>query len=199
MIRVILTLILLFQLISCGTEPDNNSFPNLVFRENELLITPLKTFNNLSISLPKNIDELDSARFSMLESTFENIKDNYFIIDVLAAYTNDDGFACIISSVENEEIIYDVIKNQVEPNFINRYGKDKLVTGQFSIKGNKVFQMMSKNNNITNYKFYIDVVNKNSFQIDYFIPPKNFIKLQEAMEASISTVNVKNKENKNEN
>ena len=199
MIRVILILITLFQGISCGTEPRNNSFPNLVFRENELLITPLKTFNNLSISLPKNIDELDSARFSIVESTFENIKDNYFIIDVLAAYTNKDGFACIISSVENEEIVYDVIKNQVEPNLIEHYGEDKLVTGQFSIKGNKVFQMMSKNKNITNYKFYIDVVNKKSFQIDYFIPEKNFIILQEAMEASISTVNVKNKENKNEN
>ena len=58
--------------------------------------------------------------------------------------------------------------------------------------------MILRDEKITNYKFYIDVLSNNSYQIDYFIPVKNFTKLQEAMEASISTINVKSKENKDE-
>ena len=198
MIRSLLISIFVFQVISCEKDPKNNLFPNLVFRENQELVSSVKIFNNLSISLPKSMEKLDSESFKKLEASLENIKDSYFVNDVLTAYTNKDGFTCIISSVKHENIVYDVLKNQVEPRFLEVYGEDNLITGQFSIKDNKVFQMILGDGNITNYKFYIDVLSNNSYQIDYFIPAKNFTKLQEAMEASISTINVKSKENKDE-
>ncbi len=198
MIRILLTIIFIFQSISCEKQSENNAFPILVFRENQELISSLKTFNNLSMSVPKNMEELDSESFKKLESSFENIKDSYFTNDILAAYTNKNGFTCIISRVKHKNIVYDVLKNQVEPRFLEEYGEENLITGQFSIKDNKVFQMILRGNKSTNYKLYIDVLNNNSFQIDYFIPLKNFTKLLEAMEASIFTINVKSKENKDE-
>ena len=198
MIRILLTLIFVFQSISCEKQSGNNAFPSLAFRENRELISSVKTFNNLSMSIPKNMEKLDSASFKQLELSFENIKDSYFVNDILAAYTNKDGFTCIISSVKHKNIVYDVLKNKVEPRFSEVYGEENLITGQFSIKDNKVFQMILRDEKITNYKFYIDVLNNNSFQIDYFIPVKNFTKLLEAMEASIFTINVKSKENKDE-
>ena len=198
MIRTLLTLIFVFQSISCEKQSGNNAFPSLVFRENKELISSVKIFNNLSMSLPKNMEKLDSVSFKKLEVSLENIKDSYFVNDVLTAYTNKDGFTCIISSVKHENIVYDVLKNQVEPRFSEVYGEENLITGQFSIKDNKVFQMILRDEKITNYKFYIDVLSNNSYQIDYFIPLKNFTKLQEAMEASIFTINVKSKENKDE-
>ena len=198
MIRILLTLIFVFQSISCEKQSENSAFPSLVFRENKELISSVKIFNNLSMSLPKNMEKLDSESFKKLELSLENIKDSYFVNDVLTAYTNKDGFTCIISSVKHENIVYDVLKNQVEPRFSEVYGEENLITGQFSIKDNKVFQMILRDEKITNYKFYIDVLNNNSFQIDYFIPVKNFTKLLEAMEASIFTINVKSKENKDE-
>ena len=198
MIRILLTLIFVFQSISCEKQYENNAFPSLVFRENQELISSVKRFNNLSMSIPKNMEKLDSVSFKQLELSFENIKDSYFVNDILAAFTNKDGFTCIISSVKHKNIVYDVLKNKVEPRFSEVYGEENLITGQFSIKDNKVFQMILRDEKITNYKFYIDVLNNNSFQIDYFIPVKNFTKLQEAMEASIFTINVKSKENKDE-
>ena len=198
MIRILLTLIFVFQSISCEKQYENNAFPSLAFRENQELISSVKRFNNLSMSIPKNMEKLDSVSFKQLELSFENIKDSYFVNDILAAFTNKDGFTCIISSVEHKNIIYDVLKNKVEPRFSEVYGEENLITGQFSIKDNKVFQMILRDEKITNYKFYIDVLNNNSFQIDYFIPVKNFTKLLEAMEASIFTINVKSKENKDE-
>ena len=198
MIKILLTFFFVFQLISCEKQFENNAFPVLKFRENQELISSLKTFNNLSMSIPKNMERLDSASFKQLELSFENIKDSYFVNDILAAYTNKDGFTCIISSVKHKNIVYDVLKNQIEPRFLEVYGEENLITGQFSIKDNKVFQIILGDEKITNYKFYIDVLSNNSYQIDYFIPLKNFIKLQEAMEASIFTINVKSKENKDE-
>ena len=198
MIRILLTLIFVFQSISCEKQYENNAFPSLVFRENQELISSVKRFNNLSMSIPKNMEKLDSVSFKQLELSFENIKDSYFVNDILAAFTNKDGFTCIISSVKHKNIVYDVLKNKVEPKFSEVYGEENLITGQFSIKDNKVFQMILRDEKITNYKFYIDVLNNNSFQIDYFIPVKNFTKLLEAMEASIFTINVKSKENKDE-
>ena len=198
MIRILLTLIFVFQSISCEKQSENSAFPSLVFRENKELISSVKIFNNLSMSLPKNMEKLDSESFKKLELSLENIKDSYFVNDVLTAYTNKDGFTCIISSVKHENIVYDVLKNQVEPRFSEVYGEENLITGQFSIKDNKVFQMILRDEKITNYKFYIDVLSNNSYQIDYFIPVKNFTKLLEAMEASIFTINVKSKENKDE-
>ena len=198
MIRILLTLIFVFQSISCEKQSENNAFPILAFRENQELISSVKIFNNLSMSLPKNMEKLDSESFKKLELSLENIKDSYFVNDVLTAYTNKDGFTCIISSVKHENNVYDILKNQVEPRFLEVYGEDNLITGQFSIKDNKVFQMILRDEKITNYKFYIDVLSNNSYQIDYFIPVKNFTKLQEAMEASIFTINVKSKENKDE-
>ena len=198
MIRILLTLIFVFQSISCEKQYENNAFPSLAFRENQELISSVKRFNNLSMSIPKNMEKLDSVSFKQLELSFENIKDSYFVNDILAAFTNKDGFTCIISSVKHKNIVYDVLKNKVEPRFSEVYGEENLITGQFSIKDNKVFQMILRDEKITNYKFYIDVLNNNSFQIDYFIPVKNFTKLLEAMEASIFTINVKSKENKDE-
>ena len=198
MIRILLTLIFVFQSISCEKQYENNAFPSLAFRENQELISSVKRFNNLSMSIPKNMEKLDSVSFKQLELSFENIKDSYFVNDILAAFTNKDGFTCIISSVKHKNIVYDVLKNKVEPRFSEVYGEENLITGQFSIKDNKVFQMILRDEKITNYKFYIDVLSNNSYQIDYFIPAKNFTKLQEAMEASIFTINVKSKENKDE-
>ena len=198
MIRILLTLIFVFQSISCEKQHENKAFPSLAFRENQELISSVKRFNNLSMSIPKNMEKLDSVSFKQLELSFENIKDSYFVNDILAAFTNKDGFTCIISSVKHKNIVYDVLKNKVEPRFSEVYGEENLITGQFSIKDNKVFQMTLRDEKITNYKFYIDVLNDNSFQIDYFIPVKNFTKLVEAMEASIFTINVKSKENKDE-
>ena len=198
MIRILLTLIFVFQSISCEKQHENKAFPSLTFRENQELISSVKRFNNLSMSIPKNMEKLDSVSFKQLELSFENIKDSYFVNDILAAFTNKDGFTCIISSVKHKNIVYDVLKNKVEPRFSEVYGEENLITGQFSIKDNKVFQMILRDEKITNYKFYIDVLNNNSFQIDYFIPVKNFTKLLEAMEASIFTINVKSKENKDE-
>ena len=70
MIRILLTLIFGFQSISCEKQHENKAFPSLAFRENQELISSVKRFNNLSMSIPKNMEKLDSVSFKQLEFNF---------------------------------------------------------------------------------------------------------------------------------
>ena len=60
--------------------------------------------------------------------------------------------------------------------------------GQFLINGVETIQFITNKVKFVNYKLYVDVMNNICYQIDYFISIDNFVKLQEAMEASISTI-----------
>ena len=198
MSRILLTLIFVFQSISCEKQSEKNAFPNVIFRENKSLISSVIYFDKLSIALPKGLTKIEKSDFNKLEKQFENLDKPYFNVDVLSIYSNGNGFMFMISKLTHEEIIYDVVNNKVGPDLIEVYGQDNFNKFEFSINNNPVLQFVGQGEKLVNYKLFVNVLNNQCFQIDYFIPINNYIKLTEAMEASISTINIRSKENKDE-
>ena len=186
--RKIIILFIIFQILSCEMKSQNDEFPNLIFRENKVLIGPEIDYNGVALSMPIDIEKMDSEDYTMIERYLENVEDSYFDTDVLAVYINKRGMVCIISKIKNEREIFSKLDKVFEENLIQSFGAKETRRGQFSINGLKVVQFITSKTGIINYKLYTNVKKSNCHQIDYFIPAEYYVKFRESMEASIATV-----------
>ena len=96
-----------------------------------------------------------------------------------------------ISKINEPYIIYDKLNNEFELHLIKAFGASETNRGQFLINNRATVQFITTNNDYVNYKLYFNVLGKNCYLIDYFVPVKNFIKFQPVMESSISTITIK--------
>ena len=149
-------------------------------------------YDNISLSIPSNLEKIVGDKYLNIEKNIETLDSSYFKTDVLSIYQSLDGMVCIISKIVDEKLIYDRLGKEFELGLTKSFGAKETKRGQFLVNGLETVQFISNRGKIVNYKLYIDVMKKNCYQIDYFVPIENFVKLQEYMEASISTIRTLN-------
>ncbi len=190
--RIFIILLIVYQIINCGEKPQSNEFPNLIFRNDESLVPQVINYDNISLSIPSNLEKIVGDKYLNIEKNIETLDSSYFKTDVLSIYQSLDGMVCIISKIVDEKLIYDRLGKEFELGLTKSFGTKETKRGQFLINGLETVQFISNRGKIVNYKLYIDVMKKNCYQIDYFVPIENFVKLQMYMEASISTIRTLN-------
>jgi len=185
-------LVILYQVINCGEKPQIDEFPNLIFRSDQTLASKMINYDNISLSIPSDLEKIVGDKYLNIEKNIETLDSSYFKTDVLSIYQSVDGMVCIISKIIDEKSIYHKLDKEFELGLTRSFGAEETKRGQFLINGLETVQFISNKGKIVNYKLYIDVMKKNCYQIDYFVPIENFVNLQRSMEASISTIRLIN-------
>ncbi len=186
-------LIIIFSLqsLNCGTNDSSSEFPELVFRRDNALLSSVLTFDNLSLSIPLDYEELTGEKYSNVEEKFEIGDNNYFNVDLLSAYQYPHGQVIFISKILETKQIYNFLNEDYELGLIEILNASKTEKGKFLVNGQETVQYITANNSFINYRLFYNVKNKNSYMIDYFVPLKLFAKLQSSLESSISTITIK--------
>ena len=185
-------IILIFLLInSCEKKIQLDEFPHLDFVNDSSLVGQRKHFNGISLSLPTRMEKIENDKFSIIKNQLEKIKNSYFITNVLAVYQNADSMVLIISQINHDSPIYNELDKEFEEGLAINLGADYINKGQFSIGGLKIIQFIVSNEEITNYKLYINVKGTPCYQIDYLINTKYFNIFRGRKEMSISTIKIK--------
>ena len=190
-ISIIFVIIISLQNVNCGTNNNLYEFPELVFRYDKSLLSPLTNFENLSLSIPLNFEQVSGDKYRSIEKKLETNKDNYFDTDVLSIYQNLDGQVIFISKINDLKNIYDRLNNEFELGLIETFGASETNRGQLLINNRETVQFITTNDNFVNYKLFYNVFSKNCYLVDYFVPIKKFVNFQSTMESSISTLTIK--------
>jgi len=190
-ISIIFVIITSLQNINCGTKNNFHEFPELVFRYDKSLLSPKINIKNLSLSIPLNFEPVSGDKYRSIEKKLETFKDNYFDTDLLSIYQNIDGQVIFISKLNDSKNIFDRFNNEFELHLIKTFGASETNRGQFLINNKETVQFITANDIYVNYKLFYNVMSKNCYLVDYFVPIRNFIKFQPIMESSISTITIK--------
>ena len=146
----------------------------MVFRYDKSLLSPLTNFENLSLSIPLNFEQVSGDKYRSIEKKLETNKDNYFDTDVLSIYQHLDGQVIFISKINDLKNIYDRLNNEFELGLIETFGASETNRGQLLINNRETVQFITTNNNFVNYKLFYNVFSKNFYLVDYFVP-KNLL------------------------
>ena len=185
-------IILIFLLInSCQKKKQLDEFPHLEFANDYSLVDQRKYFNGISLCLPTKMEKVENDKFSIIKNKLEKIKNSYFITNVLAVYQYADSMVLIISEINNDSPIYNELDKEFEDGLTRNLDADYINKGQFSIGGLKIVQFIISNEEITNYKLYINVKETPCYQINYLIKTKYFNIFRDKKEMSISTIKIK--------
>ena len=190
-ISIILTIIISLQNVNCGTKNNIQEFPELVFRYDKSLLSPMINFKSLSLSMPLNFEPVSGDKYLSIEKKLEADKDNYFNTDVLSIYQNDDGQVIFVSKINESKNIFSRLNKNFESILIESFNASETNRGQFLINDKESVQFITTNDDYVNYKLYFNVMSKNCYLIDYFTPIENFVKFQPIMESSMSTITIK--------
>jgi len=190
-ISIILTIIISLQNVNCGTKNNIQEFPELVFRYDKSLLSPMINFKSLSLSMPLNFEPVSGDKYLSIEKKLEADKDNYFNTDVLSIYQNDDGQVIFVSKINESKNIFSRLNKNFESILIESFNASETNRGQFLINNKESVQFITTNDDYVNYKLYFNVLSKNCYLIDYFTPIENFVKFQPIMESSMSTITIK--------
>ena len=190
-ISIILTIIISLQNVNCGTKNNIQEFPELVFRYDKSLLSPMINFKSLSLSMPLNFEPVSGDKYLSIEKKLEADKDNYFNTDVLSIYQNDDGQVIFVSKINESKNIFSRLNKKFESILIESFNASETNRGQFLINDKESVQFITTNDDYVNYKLYFNVMSKNCYLIDYFTPIENFVKFQPIMESSMSTITIK--------
>jgi len=190
-IPIILTIIISLQNVNCGTKNNIQEFPELVFRYDKSLLSPMINFKSLSLSMPLNFEPVSGDKYLSIEKKLEADKDNYFNTDVLSIYQNDDGQVIFVSKINESKNIFSRLNKNFESILIESFNASETNRGQFLINDKESVQFITTNDDYVNYKLYFNVLSKNCYLIDYFTPIENFVKFQPIMESSMSTITIK--------
>ena len=190
-ISIILTIIISLQNVNCGTKNNIQEFPELVFRYDKSLLSPMINFKSLSLSIPLNFEPVSGDKYLSIEKKLEADKDNYFNTDVLSIYQNDDGQVIFVSKINESKNIFSRLNKNFESILIESFNASETNRGQFLINNKESVQFITTNDDYVNYKLYFNVLSKNCYLIDYFTPIENFVKFQPIMESSMSTITIK--------
>lgn len=190
-ISIILTIIISLQNVNCGTKNNIQEFPELVFRYDKSLLSPMINFKSLSLSMPLNFEPVSGDKYLSIEKKLEADKDNYFNTDVLSIYQNDDGQVIFVSKINESKNIFSRLNKNFESILIESFNASETNRGQFLINDKESVQFITTNDDYVNYKLYFNVLSKNCYLIDYFTPIENFVKFQPIMESSMSTITIK--------
>ena len=190
-IFIILTIIISLQNVNCGTKNNIQEFPELVFRYDKSLLSPMINFKSLSLSMPLNFEPVSGDKYLSIEKKLEADKDNFFNTDVLSIYQNDDGQVIFVSKINESKNIYSKLNKKFESILIESFNASETNRGQFLINDKESVQFITTNDDYVNYKLYFNVLSKNCYLIDYFTPIENFVKFQPIMESSMSTITIK--------
>jgi len=190
-ISIILTIIISLQNVNCGTKNNIQEFPELVFRYDKSLLSPMINFKSLSLSMPLNFEPVSGDKYLSIEKKLEADKDNYFNTDVLSIYQNDDGQVIFVSKINESKNIFSRLNKNFESILIESFNASETNRGQFLINNKESVQFITTNDDYVNYKLYFNVLSKNCYLIDYFTPIENFVKFQPIIESSMSTITIK--------
>ncbi|MEL0174852.1 MAG: hypothetical protein VW904_08970 [bacterium] len=190
-ISIILTIIISLQNVNCGTKNNIQEFPELVFRYDKSLLSPMINFKSLSLSMPLNFEPVSGDKYLSIEKKLEADKDNFFNTDVLSIYQNDDGQVIFVSKINESKNIFSRLNKKFESILIESFNASETNRGQFLINDKESVQFITTNDDYVNYKLYFNVLSKNCYLIDYFTPIENFVKFQPIMESSMSTITIK--------
>lgn len=190
-ISIILTIIISLQNVNCGTKNNIQEFPELVFRYDKSLLSPMINFKSLSLSMPLNFEPVSGDKYLSIEKKLEADKDNFFNTDVLSIYQNDDGQVIFVSKINESKNIFSKLNKKFESILIESFNASETNRGQFLINDKESVQFITTNDDYVNYKLYFNVLSKNCYLIDYFTPIENFVKFQPIMESSMSTITIK--------
>ena len=190
-ISIILTIIISLQNVNCGTKNNIQEFPELVFRYDKSLLSPMINFKSLSLSMPLNFEPVSGDKYLSIEKKLEADKDNFFNTDVLSIYQNDDGQVIFVSKINESKNIFSRLNKKFESILIESFNASETNRGQFLINDKESVQFITMNDDYVNYKLYFNVLSKNCYLIDYFTPIENFVKFQPIMESSMSTITIK--------
>ena len=190
-ISIILTIIISLQNVNCGTKNNIQEFPELVFRYDKSLLSPMINFKSLSLSMPLNFEPVSGDKYLSIEKKLEADKDNFFNTDVLSIYQNDDGQVIFVSKINESKNIFSRLNKKFESILIESFNASETNRGQFLINDKESVQFITTNDDYVNYKLYFNVLSKNCYLIDYFTPIENFVKFQPIMESSMSTITIR--------
>ena len=112
--RIFIILLILYQVINCGEKSQSDEFPNLIFRNDESLASQMITYDNISLSIPSNLEKIVGDKYLNIEKNIETLDSSYFKTDVLSIYQSLDGMVCIISKIRDEKTIYDRLDKEFE-------------------------------------------------------------------------------------
>tara|TARA_B100000073_G_scaffold106763_1_gene85737 strand:+ start:55 stop:633 length:579 start_codon:yes stop_codon:yes gene_type:complete len=179
-----------FHLIGCEKQDSSNKFPKLTFRHDSNLLSNLVKHEYFSFFPPKGFFLIDEEKHEKIKFEIENSINSYFKVKVLGIYENLNGVVIIISKVQGENSIFNLLSDVFESDLALAFGLPKVNRGQFLTNNIETVQFIRSNENIINYKIFFDVLNQTGFQIDFFVPKERFTKFQNKMESSISTFNL---------
>ncbi len=189
--KIFFIFIILSQIINCGEKPLSDEFPILYFRENDSLVSQKINYDKISLAIPSNLEKVVGDKYNRIVNAIEVMDGSYFKNNILSIYQSQGGMVCIISKINDENLIYEKLDERFESDLAKSFDSKEIIRGQFLVNGLETVQFISTKNKIVNYKLYIDVIKKECFQIDYFAPTINFVNFQKAIEASISTIKIK--------
>ena len=117
-ISIILTIIISLQNVNCGTKNNIQEFPELVFRYDKSLLSPMINFKSLSLSMPLNFEPVSGDKYLIIEKKLETDKDNYFDTDILSIYQNDNGQVIFVSKINESKNIFSRLNKKFESSLI---------------------------------------------------------------------------------
>ena len=190
--KVLFVLLVTFNSINCANQNENGEFLNLEFRYDESLLSLSQVFKEVSLSIPLGFNQVVGNDFSRIENNLENIENSFFETDILSSFQNDNGGAIIISQIKSKNPIIKKLDKEFESSLIQSSNVSDTNRGQFLINGIETVQYITKKGDIINYKLFFNVLHDKCYQIDYFVLLNNFVKFQQTLESSISTLKINN-------
>ena len=190
--KFLFILFAIFHSLSCANQDEKGEFPNLEFKYDESLLSISQVFKGVSLSIPLGFNQVVGNDFSRIENNLENIENSFFETDILSSFQNKNGGVIIISQIKSENPIIKKLDKEFESSLIQSSNVSDTNRGQFLINGIETVQYITKKGDIINYKLFFNVLHDKCYQIDYFVLLNNFVKFQQTLESSISTLKINN-------
>ncbi|MBH09483.1 MAG: hypothetical protein CMG74_03855 [Candidatus Marinimicrobia bacterium] len=173
--------------IDCKGKPDNDQYPEFLFRSDKSLLGESYKFGKFSLILPKNYFEVDSLRFNQLSELLKNKNNSFLKVELLKAFS-DNGNSAILISMVNESNVFLKLDDTYKDYLYSNPSTRSIQRSSFKLNGINTIQYQINEKEITSIKLYFDI-EKRFFCLDYRVRNILFDDKLEALESCLSSVN----------
>ena len=193
-VQIVFITIISLNVSGCSEKQNYTKFSPMEFRIDSSLVSSSETFfEDFSIQLPYNFQQLESNLIQEIKSRIEDQKDTH-VIDpkVVDIYTDSLNNSLILSSL-NEKNLLSKLENEFLMQTRERY-QDSFNISYFTINGIPVVYFQIYNDEFVNLKIFL--LENTGFQLDFMIKNNRYREYSKIIESSIGTIKRNNtKEN----
>ena len=193
-LQIVLITAISLNVSGCSEKQSYTKFAPMDFRIDSSLVSSSETFfEDFSIQLPYNFQQLESNLIQEIKSRIEDQKDTH-VIDpkVVDIYTDSLNNSLILSSL-NEDNLLSKLENEFLMQIRQRY-QESFNISYFTINGIPVVYFQIYNDEFVNLKIFL--LENTGFQLDFMIKKNQYREYSKLIESSIGTIKRNNtKEN----